>query len=168
LLNAGRYSSAGVRATLIQHLGRHVETALMYATGDALEVEAGHVPGAAMAQRWNGALRPAHSRILAAKVSTTLPVSRTYIMASYGRMPQGHVTSVDPYGQASLELLPYLGIQVRQPLPSISFLPAHIEAVADFRNLLAEGYVKMARAGEEPLALTPAYQSFRGGFSVQF
>lgn len=168
LLNAGQYSSTGVRVAFIQHLGNHFETALMYATGDALAVEAGRVPEVGMAQRWNRALQPVRSQILAAKVSTRLPVSRTYVVASYGRMPQGCVTSVDPYGQANLEVLPYLGLQLRQPLPSLSFLPAHIEAVADFRNLLAEGYVKMARAGEESLALTPAYQSFRGGFSVQF
>jgi hypothetical protein len=66
-----------------------------------------------------------------------------------------------------LQLEPFLGIQIRQPLPTMAFLPAHIEALADFRNLLAQGYVPVSGAGDK-LVLTPAYRSFRGGFSVEF
>jgi hypothetical protein len=168
MLNAGRYSSTGVRVAFTQRLGSHVETAVMYATGNALAVEPTSAPQTDVPRHLNAALRPSRSQILAAKVSAKIPVSRTRVLASYGWMPRGCVTGVDPYGQANHELLPYLGLQVRQPLPAVSFLPAHIEAVADFRNPLAEGYVKLARVGDEPLLLTPAYRSFRGGFSVQF
>jgi hypothetical protein len=83
-------------------------------------------------------------------------------------MPQDRVTLVDPYGQANLQMQPYLGIQIRQPLPALAFLPARIEALADFRNLLAQGYVPLTQAGDNPVILTSAYRSFRGGFSVQF
>ena len=168
MLNAGQYSSTGFRVAFTERVGSHIVTALMYSTGDALAVAPGHPLEADAAKHLNAALQPARSQIVAGKVSVQLPVTRTWVVASYGWMPQGAVTTVDPYGQASLELLPYLGFQLRQPLPAISFLPGHIEAVADFRNSLGEGYVKLARAGDEPLALTPVYQSFRGGFSVQF
>jgi hypothetical protein len=168
LLNAGQYSSTGVRVAFTHSLGSSVETAVMYATGDALAAESVSVADTDMSKHLNAALRPKRSQILAGKVSAKMPVSRTRVLASYGWMPHGCVTSVDPYGQATLELLPYFGLQVRQPLPTVPFLPAHIEAVADFRNLFADGYVKLARAGDEPLLLTPAYRSFRGGFSVQF
>jgi hypothetical protein len=66
-----------------------------------------------------------------------------------------------------MDIQPFLNVQIRQPLPTIEFLPAHIEAVADFHNLLAEGYVPLT-SSEDRLVLTPAYRSFRGGFSVQF
>lgn len=168
MLNAGQYSSTGVRMAFTQSVGNHVVAALMYATGDALAVPPGRALDADAAKHLSTALQPARSQIVAGKISAQLPVTRTWVVASYGWMPQGSVTSVDPYGQASLDLLPYLGFQLKQPLPAISFLPAHIEAIADFRNSLAEGYVKLARAGEGPLALTPACRSFRGGFSVQF
>jgi hypothetical protein len=168
MLNAGQYSSTGLRVAFTHRVGNHVVTALMYATGDALTVAPGRTLDADAARHLNTALQPARSQIVAGKVAAQLPVTRTWIVASYGWMPQGSVTSVDPYGQASLELLPYLGFQLRQPLPAISFLPAHIEAIADFSNSLGEGYVKLARAGDEPLALTPICRSFRGGFSVQF
>jgi len=170
MLNAGQYSSTGFRVAFTQGVGSHVVAALMYSTGDALTVAPGHTPDADVAKHLNTDLRPARSQFVAGKVSAQLPVTRTWVVASYGWIPQGSITSVDPYGQASVELLPYLGFQLRQPLPAISFLPAHVEAIADFRNSLGEGYVKLARAGDEPLVLVliPACRSFRGGFSVQF
>ena len=63
---------------------------------------------------------------------------------------------------------PYLNLEVRQPLPNIAFIPARIEALADFRNLLEQGYIPVFGAREDPLLLSAAYRSFRGGFSVQF
>ena len=168
MLNAGQYSSTGVRVAFTQRVGNHIIAALMYATGDALTVAPGRALDVDAVKHLNAALQPARSQIVAGKLSAQLPVTKTWVVASYGWVPQGSVTAVDPYGQASLEVLPYLGFQLRQPLPSMSFLPAHIEAIADFRNSLGEGYVKLARAGDEPLALTPACRSFRGGFSVQF
>jgi hypothetical protein len=168
MLNAGQYSSTGLRVAFTQRVGSHIVTALMYATGEALTVAPGRTLDEDAAKRLTGALQPARSQIVAGKVSVQLPVTRTWVVASYGWVPQGSVTTVDPYGQADLEVLPYLGFQLRQPLPAISFLPAHVEAIADFRNSLGEGYVKLARAGDEPLALTPTCRSFRGGFSVQF
>jgi Carboxypeptidase regulatory-like domain len=168
MLNAGQYSSTGFRVAFTQRVGSHVVTALMYATGDALTVAPGRTLDADATKRLNAVLQPARSQIVAGKVSAQLPVTRTWVVASYGWVPLGSVTTVDPYGQANLEVLPYLGFQLRQPLPAISFLPAHVEAIAEFRNTLGEGYVKLARAGDEPLALTPTCRSFRGGFSVQF
>jgi hypothetical protein len=75
---------------------------------------------------------------------------------------------VDPYGQADLQLQPFLDVQIRQPLPALAFLPAHIEAVADFRNLIAQGYSPLTQSGEMTLLLSSAYRSVRGGFSVEF
>jgi hypothetical protein len=78
------------------------------------------------------------------------------------------VTTQDPYGQAELQLQPFWDVQVRQPLPTLAFLPAHIEAVADFRNLFAQGYSPLTQSGEWAVKLSSAYKSVRGGFSVDF
>jgi hypothetical protein len=75
---------------------------------------------------------------------------------------------VDPQGQADMQLQPFLDVQVRQPLPALAFLPAHIEAVADFRNFLGQGYAPVAQSGESILLLGSAYKSIRGGLSVEF
>ena len=64
--------------------------------------------------------------------------------------PTDRVTLVDPAGQAEFQVQPYLGLQVRQPIPTPSFLPVHIDAVADFQNLLSQGYVPAAKAARKP------------------
>lgn len=169
-LNAGGYGSSGLRASVSQSLGRHFEVSALYANGDALAVIPAGVaraetPGSAFA----AAVHSRRTESAAAKVTARVPSSKTKIVASYAWVERGSVTAVDPYGLADLNVAPYLGVQIRQPLPSISVIPgAHIEAVADFRNLAGEGYVRIASASGEPLVLTPAYRSFRGGFSVQF
>jgi len=164
-VNGGDYQSAGIRADYALHLGSNMEAAMLYALGDALTVASGE---GSQATDIRQALRTASTQSVGAKFSARIPASRTVLTASYSWLPRGRVTSVDPYGQASLGMHPYLDLQVRQPLPVITFIPAHIEALADFRNLLEQGYVPMAGTGEDPLLFSAAYRSFRGGFSVQF
>lgn len=166
-LNAGNYQSMGFRAVYRRTFGNNVETLVAYSTGSALMPYA-LAMRAAQEGQFQNALRAARSNSIAGRVSARIPVTRTQIITSYEWIPYGRVTAVDPYGQANLDLQPYLGVQIRQPLPTIAFLPAHIEALADFRNLIDEGNVPMPRSGEKPLFLSSSYRCFRGGFSVQF
>jgi len=168
MLNAGNFTSSGVRASFTRKLEGQVEVAVIYSLGDALAAEATNATTPAPMSNLRASLRRRQTQAVGARVSTHLPVSKTYIVGSYQWLPNGRVTGVDPVGQANLQMQPYLGIQIRQPLPNLAFLPARIEALADFQNLLAQGYVPVARSGEDTLIVTPAYRSFRGGFSVQF
>ncbi len=167
-LNAGNYTSSGVRAAFTRNLGNSVQLAVLYALGDALSVDALSVPGGERVKNLRSVMRARRSQTIGGRVSARIPVSKTRITTTYEWLPRGRVTEVDPYGQASMQLQPFLGVQIRQPLPSLAFLPARIEALADFRNLLAQGYTRVSKSGDESLILTPAYRSFRGGFSVQF
>ncbi len=168
MLDAGNYQSSGIRTVYSRSLGNRMEASFAYALGSALTVTPARPSNDWPQSNVSGVLQVARSQSLAGKVSTLVPFSRTRIITSYEWLQPGRVTSVDPYGQAALQVQPFLGIQIRQPLPTLAFLPAHIEALADFRNLLAQGYMPMTRSGEKPLLLTSAYRSFRGGFSVQF
>jgi hypothetical protein len=167
-LNGGNYTSSGLRAAYTQNLSNYVQMAVLYALGDALAVAPAYVSGEGLVRDLRAVVRPRQTQIVAGRVTARLPVCRTQITTSYEWLPSGRVTDVDPYGQTSLQLQPFLGVQIRQPLPTLAFLPARIEALADFRNLLAQGYVPISRSGDEALLLTPAYRSFRGGFSVRF
>ena len=166
-LNAGNFGSSGVRVAVVHGIGQYAEAAVVYSTGETLAVNEAATP----IQNTNGKLRDflgtQATQTFAGKVSARIPVSKTRVTTSYEWLPHGRVTGIDPYGQASMEIQPFLSVQIRQPLPSPNFLPAHIEALADFRNLLAEGYTPASRS-DDRLLLTPVYRSFRGGFSVQF
>jgi hypothetical protein len=167
-LNGGTYTSSGLQAAYTQDLNNYLQMAAFYAFGDALAVAPADVSGEGLVRDLRAVVRPRQSQTFAGRVTARVPVWRTQITTSYEWLPSGRVTDVDPYGQTSLQLQPFLGVQIRQPLPNLAFLPARIEALADFRNLLAQGYVPVSRSGDETLLLTPAYRSFRGGFSVQF
>ncbi len=167
MLDAGNYGSMGFRAAYTRRIGDYMETVVMYSSGDALTVSS---PNGACASCTNlgQALRLERSRAVGAKVKARVPGVNTLVTTSYEWMPGGRVTSVDPQGEASLGIHPFFDMEIRQPIPNIPFIPARIIAVADFRNLLAQGYVPLGLPGEEPLLLSSAYRSFRGGFSVQF
>ena len=167
-LNAGSYGSSGLRASISQSFGKHFETGVIYSTGDALALVA--AAQNAGASSFTSEVQRRRDRMAAAKLAARIPASKTEVVASYGWIEAGSLTAVDPSGLAELDAAPFLGVQIRQPLPPISFLPgAHIEAVADLRNIAGEGYVRLRGANvEDPLVLTPAYRSYCGGFSVQF
>ncbi|HEY6291244.1 MAG TPA: carboxypeptidase-like regulatory domain-containing protein [Terriglobia bacterium] len=168
-LNAGGYGSTGVRASISESFGRHLDLGLAYTTGDALAVSGSQLPEGAGAG-FASLIRPRASQSAMATLVAQLPVTKTQVIASYAWLQPGSVTAVDPYGLADMNVAPFAGLQIRQPLPSPGFLSgAHIEAVGDFRNIAGEGYLRMPTAGSgQPIILTPAYRSFCGGFSVQF
>ena len=165
-VNMGDYHSSGYRVAYTQRLGNRVETLVAYVVGDSLYARGvvNHAPKGDL----QGVLKPVRSASLAGRVSARIPVTQTQLTSSYEWVQRGRVTMVDPYGQADLQLQPFLDVQIRQPLPTLAFLPAHIEAVADFRNLLAQGYSPLTQSGEMTLLLSSAYKSVRGGFSVEF
>jgi len=167
-LNAGSYSSSGLRAALVRKFGYGSEVSVLYTVGDALAAETVGTPAQGPMKDLRSTLRTRQTQSVGGRVSTRLPRCRTLITTSYQWIPAGRVSGVDPVGRANLQLEPYVGVQIRQPLPTLAFLPARIEALADFRNLFSQGYVPVYRSGEDVLLLTPAYRSFRGGFSVQF
>ncbi|MGB7589628.1 MAG: carboxypeptidase-like regulatory domain-containing protein [Terriglobia bacterium] len=165
-VNMGDYHSSGYRAVYLQRIGNHVETLVAYSVGDSLYAHGlvNHAPEGDL----HGVVNPVRSASLAGGVSARIPITRTQLTTSYEWVQRGRVTMVDPYGQADLQLQPFLDVQVRQPLPALAFLPAHIEAVAEFRNLLAQGYSPLTQSGEMTLLLSSAYRSLRGGLSVEF
>jgi hypothetical protein len=71
---------------------------------------------------------------------------------------------MDEFGEAAYDLDPNLHLSVRQPLPGLS---GRWEALADFSNILAQGYVTV-NGQSSPMMLVPVLRSFRGGVSFQF
>jgi hypothetical protein len=63
--------------------------------------------------------------------------------------------------------MPGLNVYVRQPLPRMGGLPWRMEATAELRNMLAQGYVPI-NAGGQRLLLFDTPRSLRGGLSFIF
>ncbi len=168
VINGGNYRSMGFRAVYAKTFGSRMEVLGGYASGQALSAFSHSFDGPVGGRYSPGTLLPRQTNAVMGKVTADLPGTHTRISTSYEWVPNDRVTLVDPAGQGEFQIQPYLGLEVRQPIPTPSFLPVHIDAVADFANLLSQGYVAGGQGGQKAMVLSSGYHYIRGGFSVQF
>jgi hypothetical protein len=64
-----------------------------------------------------------------------------------------------------MQPLPGFNVYVRQPIPGFG---GHVEATADIRNMLAQGYLPMNAVGGQRILLVQNPRSVRGGLSFTF
>jgi len=105
---------------------------------------------------------------VAGKVNGTLPRAKTHWVASYRWTSGPALTPVDWFNASPGQAEPYLNILVRQPIPGTGFLPCHMEAVVELRNLLAQGYVPVMGQDGRTVYLVQAARSVRGGVAFTF
>ena len=157
--DAGTSDSWGARAAYQQNFSKDLSATVVYAWAGALAPLA-NAPA-------NGNLRDALStqyrHSVAGSVTSRLPVLRTELTTGYKWIDGTVVSRQDEYGEAFFRLDPYFNLVVHQPIPCLH----RMQAMADFGNLLAQGYVPMTtRDGH--VVMVVAYRTFRGGISVQF
>jgi len=111
-------------------------------------------------------LRNRHS--VAAKASGTIPASKTKWIASYRWTGGQALTPVDMFNSSPGQTDPFLSVFLRQPIPGTGFLPGHMDAVLDLRNLLAQGYVPVVGQDGQTVYLIQSARSVRGGLAFTF
>ena len=72
------------------------------------------------------------------------------------------------YSTDSVRQMPGLNLYLRQLIPGLSMLPWRMEATADLRNMLAQGYLSLGIVGGQQLLLVENPRSVRGGLSFIF
>lgn len=166
-LSGGDFSSPGGRAAVGTRVATETELIVGYAYAGTLEavsndlvVEDGH--------SLRELLRARRDHSLTLKVDSRVPWIRTRLIASYRWLPRNGVTPSDPYGRGMGQSDAYLNLFLLQPIPSPEILPGQFEAVADFNNLLAQGYMTVHTPQGGQGYLFPAARSFRGGFNFIF
>ena len=166
VINGGNYQLTGFRAVYAQTFASHFEVLGAYSSGSALSARSLVFQNPHSYSQ--GMMTPERANSLVGKITAELPGTHTRLSTSYEWAPNDRVSLVDPARDGDLQVQPYLGIQIRQPIPTPNFWPVHIDAVAEFQNLLSQGYVPASQGGEKPLMLSSGYHAVRGGFSVQF
>jgi hypothetical protein len=159
--DGGASGGLGARVAWQQRLSEDSEFLLLFASGPALALEE-----SAGGDSLRDSLRAVNRQSFAARFSTRLPRARTKLSASYKWIGGPVVSRQDAFGEVTYQVDPFLNLSLRQPIPG-SLFSARVEALADFRNLLAQGYVPV-NTGDGQVLLIPAFRSFRGGFSFQF
>ncbi len=159
--DAGAAGFWGTRMVYREKLSNNLEVAGVYAWAGALAPNDQSAPLAELRDMVQTRYR--HS--VAARVAGKVPKSKTQLAASYKWIDGTVLTRQDVYSETAMAIDPNLSLTIRQPLPS--FRRGHWEALADFRNMLAQGYVSLEGADGRMLVM-PVERSFRGGVSFQF
>ncbi len=100
--------------------------------------------------------------------AATLPGAKTRWITSYRWISGQALTPVDMFNDSAGQSDPYLNIYVRQPIPGTGFLPGHMDAVIDVRNLLAQGYVPVIGQDGRTVYLVQSARTIRGGVAFSF
>jgi hypothetical protein len=91
----------------------------------------------------------------------------TRLAASYGWTDFRALTPVHVFMTQNVNQEIGWNLNIRQPLPGFPGLPGRIEAVADMRNLLAQGYLPVT-AGSQTGLLVNSPRAVRGGLNFIF
>jgi Carboxypeptidase regulatory-like domain len=162
--NGGQLNTNGIRAVAQRKLASDITATLNYSYGGVLTTGGGDLNWDAI----GSSLRVARRHSLAGKVSGTLPASHTRWIASYKWTSGDAVTPVDMFNTSAGQSDPYLNLFIRQPIPSMGFLPARMEALVDIRNLLAQGYLPVLGRDGHTMYLVQSARAIRGGVSFTF
>jgi hypothetical protein len=154
----------GLRVVLQRKLSSDVTATLDYGYGGVLDLAKDDVR--LEDARESIVISDRHS--LAAKVSGTVPRAGTRLVASYRWISGQALTPVDMFNASAGQSDPYLNIFFRQPIPGTSFLPGHMDALIDVRNLLAQGYVPLIGQDKHTVYLVQSARSVRGGVAFTF
>lgn len=159
LYDGGNSRSWGTRAAYCRRLSDDLELAAIYAWAGAL-TPGGELNSAETELRDNFMTSNHHS--LAARLTGRIPHSGTQFSASYKWVSGTTLSRIDEFGESAYQMDPNLHLSLRQPLPGSN---GRWVALADFNNLLAQGYVSLV---DSRMMLVPNLRSFRGGLSFQF
>ena len=162
LYDGGNSSSWGTRAAYRQKISNDLEVAAIYAWAGA--ISPGHDLNTTSSDDLRNGFMTSNHHSLAARVSGKIPRSRTAFSASYKWISGTALSRMDQFGEAAYQMDPNLHLSIRQQLPGLN---GRWEALADFSNLLAQGYTTVG-GQDSRMMLAPILRSFRGGVSFQF
>lgn len=154
----------GLRVVLERKFCSDLTATLDYAYGGVLDLSKPDVD-LQEAQQWISTQR---RHAIAAKLKGTIPRTHTNWIASYRWVNGTALTPVDMFNASPGQADPYLNFFIRQPIPTMGFLPAHMEILVDVRNLLAQGYMPVMGQDGQTVYLVQSARAVRGGVTITF
>lgn len=166
IFNAGNFDTVGFSAGVTQNFGDHLSATVIYGSTGALTTDrhelVSNSPDELRSMIYAGRRHAATTR-----VTGSLPWTGTHFIASYQWAAGGDrwMDTGNLYSTHSMRPLPGFNILIRQPIPGLG---RRIEATADLRNLLAQGYLGISTLQNQQLLLVENPRSVRGGLSFIF
>jgi hypothetical protein len=154
----------GMRAVFERKLDADLTASLDYSYGGVLDLDnSGQALDMAKAS-----MRTAERHAFGGKLKGKLPRAGTQWIASYRWTSGQALTPVDLFDSSPGQVDPFLNVFIRQPIPNLGFLPAHMEVLVEIRNLLAQGYVPVLGEDGRTLYLVQSARALRGGVAFSF
>lgn len=157
-------NTSGLRVVFQRKISSDLTATLDYGYGGVLDLAKENV--SLQDARESTVIRDRHT--MAGKISGSLPRCKTRWIASYRWISGPALTPVDMFNASAGQADPYLSIYLRQPIPGTGFLPGHMDALIDIRNLLAQGYVPVMGNDGHTVYLVQDARAIRGGVSFTF
>jgi hypothetical protein len=155
-------STNGVRLVAERRLASDVTATLDYAYGGVLDA----APNLNWQQLQSG-LRTVRRHAVSAKISGTVPMTKTRWISSYKWTSGEALLPVDMFNNSPGQSEPFWSIFVRQPIPGAAAL-GRMEALLEVRNLLAQGYLPVVSTDGRTLYLVQSARCIRGGVAFSF
>jgi len=166
VFDAGSYDRNGFTASVTQGVGENVELGVSAGRAGALTVS-DRESALTNADQLRSKLQGIDRFWISARASAKLPGSGTIVSASYEWMDYSAMMPDHVYLTQGNYPETGLNVSVRQPIPSFLGMPGRLEASAELRNGLAQGYLPVSQGGHQMLIIqTP--RLLRGGLSFIF
>jgi hypothetical protein len=167
VFNIGNYTRYGYSLSVTQELGSDYSVEAAYGNGGVLTADGGTLESE-NPEELRKMIHPGQRRWMALKVTGLVPTVGTLFTANYEwsdstALTPGHVYLTQRYYPGT-----GLNVRLRQPLPSFGGLPGRLEASAELRNLLAQGYLPITTRDAGRVVLTNSPRSVRGGLAFIF
>ncbi len=163
----GRFETFGYTASATQDLGENYKVTLMYGSVGVVSPRMDEIPGDS-ADDLRRIMESSHRQALTLRVSGTVRHTGTRLVASYQWTDYQSAMPGPLFSTQSTRPEPGLNIMVRQPMPAIPRMPWRMEATAELRNLLAQGYLPLTTPGGDQVLLVNTPRSIRGALAFVF
>src|SRR5260370_26214628 len=167
VFNIGSYRRMGYTASVSQAIGEDFSLTVASGNGGVLRTD-GRDLRTDNPDELRSLIHPGQQHWVSGKMAGITPRTRTRFSASYDWMDYRSLTPGHVYLTQSTYAEPGLNVRLRQPIPNFAGLPGRLEASAELRNMLAQGYLGINTADGSRLTLTNAPRCVRGGVSFIF
>ena len=167
LFNAGRFRTFGYNASVTQDLGQNYKVTLIYGAPGVLAPRSSRINGTS-AEEFRNVMETAQRPAATLRASGTVKCTGTRFVTSYQWTNYKSAVPGPLFATQSARPEPGLNVMVRQPMPGIPGMPWRMEASAELRNLLAQGYLPLTTAGGQQLLLVNTPRILRGGLAFVF
>jgi hypothetical protein len=167
LFDAGNISTSGYTVSATRSLTPNYRVTVSYGTLGVMTPVSDAIifPEA---QSLREAITTANRRALTLRSSGTVRHAGTRYAVSYEFTDLKSAVPMASFSTQPDRSEPGLNLAFRQPIPFIPFAAGHIEATAEIRNLLAQGYLPLSLTNGQQILVVNTPRVFRGGLAFVF